>query len=341
MESNHRAIRRARLWNTPPAKKAKTAKDTNTAQKIKEQTTDKFLCGERQIAQESLSQNSSHHDLDYVMKSVRGLIKINAEIWSACKEHMLPGSCVKMKRACYKEGIVVITSTTLAIRSKKELCLHDFGEPPAFPACLSNLISLAETPEVLPDYDSYLKKAVLLHDKVLVSFLIKFQKHLENVQIFLGHIESWMAEPESTVRFLNELFGENVASIETIDESMCRRSPRGDSDIDSDIDSEDDIDSDIDSEEDFEGDSEGEMAASTICIHCYNPYSSHPKHKRNYTSIKCSSGIPGLFYDPAATVLYSSTKVPEGSKMEMKFNLCTDDGKEKLKTFVAFLKMYQ
>lgn len=39
-----------------------------------------------------------------------------------------------------------------------------------------------------------------------MQFLAQLQQHLENVQVFLGTIEGWLAEPEDDLAFLNDLF---------------------------------------------------------------------------------------------------------------------------------------
>jgi hypothetical protein len=76
--------------------------------------------------------------------------------------------------------------------------------------------------EVFHCCNAYLKKAALLNDGVLVSFLTQVQEHLENVQIFLGKIETWLSEPVSSTQFLNELFGNGAALIEDVNGSMCK-----------------------------------------------------------------------------------------------------------------------
>ena len=47
------------------------------------------------------------------------------------KEHMVPGSYVKMNYMCYKEAEGVKTWRP-NIQSNKELCVHDFGNPQMF-----------------------------------------------------------------------------------------------------------------------------------------------------------------------------------------------------------------
>ena len=56
-----------------------------------------------------------------------------------------------------------------------------------------------------------------------------------------------------------------------------------------------------------------------------------------HTNAKGTTQI-GIFYCPAPTTLFTANTAPMGGEMNMTFDCCTDDGKEKLTTFVAFLK---
>jgi len=216
-----------------------------------------------------------------------------------------------MKRICFKEASVLKKSNQLTISSQKTLYVHDFGTPPVIPPCLSSLFLLdpQSEGEVFPCYDAYLRKAGLLNDGVLVSFLTQLQEHLEDVQIFVGRIETWLSEPASTTQFLNELFGSGVALIEDVDASMCKPGGKVSND-------------------------------GATCIHCGKPPTSHII--QNWSDEYRCQGINkiGLFYVPAPTTLLTSNTALVRGQMDVTFDLCTDDGKEKLKTFVAFLKLY-
>ena len=187
-----------------------------------------------------------------------------------------------------------------------------FGTPPTIPACLSSLF-LIDAPldgEVFHCCNAYLKKAALLNDGVLVSFLTQVQEHLENVQIFLGKIETWLSEPVSSTQFLNELFGNGAALIEDVNGSMCKPG--------------------------------AEVYHSAMCILCCESRSSHIRRDERYghISYKCQGTTQiGIFYCPAPTTLFTANTAPMGGEMNMTFDCCTDDGKEKLTTFVAFLKI--
>lgn len=158
------------------------------------------------------------------------------------------------------------------------------------------------------------KKFALLNDGVLVSFSTQLQKYLEDVQISLGIIETWLLQPASTTQFLNELFGSGVALIEDVDESMCKSAV---------------------------------SHAETICIRCYNIQSSHTRKRVRHLVTGTGSRSPsvtqlfcegtekcGRFYDPEPVTLFTSENA-----LNMKVNLFADDGKEKLKTCVTFLRM--
>lgn len=260
-------------------------------------------------------------DLDYMMKSVRALIKIVEEIWSNCKDHRV-GTDMKFRQVNFIEATVnkqVGASTSLCITTKEKILVEDFGNPPEMPKKLMNLISAPEKIDDLPDYTSYLKNALTLCDNVLLAFLKSFQYHLKNVQTYLGQIEAWLSEPESVVNFLNEVFGEGVVTIGTINESMCQER-------------------------------QGRTNGNGVCLRCnrvesgptQNVYGSYPYS--NPTSQNRCKMIPArwcLLYTPRIVQLMSSNKALEGGNMNMTFNLSTIDEQEKLKTFVSFLKMFE
>ena len=88
-----------------------------------------------------------------------------------------------------------------------------FASQPLIPANLTNTVpqgSCHKESQPFPDYDAYFMTAVLLQNDVLASFLQTLQPHLEDIQVWLGAIESWILESQSIVDFLNNLFEENL-----------------------------------------------------------------------------------------------------------------------------------
>mmetsp|Transcript_11695 Transcript_11695/g.16397 ORF Transcript_11695/g.16397 Transcript_11695/m.16397 type:complete len:257 (+) Transcript_11695:175-945(+) len=192
--------------------------------------TDKFLKQWRNKTQEYLSSECcadalnftvKSASLDFVMKSVRALIATNREIWERCEKHKIPGAAqtFQMKKYCYQKAYCyqrafLKTSqycNITKITTELNVITQDFGSLPEIPDYLTNIVPPPKDKDsVIPDYNAYLGKSAILHDNVLNPFLQKFQKHLEEVQVFLGSIEEWLLEAEQTATFLNNKFSKEL-----------------------------------------------------------------------------------------------------------------------------------
>jgi len=294
--------------------KAQPATGTKRKAEV-ELTADDFLKDLRNKAQKTLA-SGDDKDLEYMVKLVRGLIAANTEIWERCSEHMVhKGDAVipviKMKKLCYEQAFAK-TSTSYQTQSSSITTqlvprTKDFGKAPSIPAALTDIIaSYQKIGDVLPDYETYFRTGALLQDGILVSFLKSFQTHLEQVQVFLGGIEEWLSEPESTVGFLNGLFKTDLKIGSVKEEQMCTN--------------------------------EQATPGSSICIKCCMSRSAHVKTSYTY-KWNCRNGPVGSFYKlPAAvTLLRTSSKAPV---MATTFDICTEDGRDKLRAFVSFVNMY-
>eukprot|EP01083_Nonionella_stella_P002957 8435_1 len=188
-----------------------------------------FLKDLRMKAQESLVEESppyggsDERDVEYMVKLVHGLIKINQEIWGRCEDRMAPPyptnfrieeaeqGNARMMRFSYDEAVVSASAEKVSITVKKSLHYKDFGPPPSIPSSLTELVVLRPSQErsnrqILHDYLGYIGRAGLLEDNVLLSFLQKLQTHLEDIQCYVGEIEKWLTERIPIVDFLNNLF---------------------------------------------------------------------------------------------------------------------------------------
>jgi len=202
----------------------------------------KLLSDLRQQAQKNLHGQEQTKDLEFLVGAVRGIITTNKEIWERCKYHVThtraqarsmytcPSAIlarvaiasdkkfigqvdmVKLSyhkvhaKKCPRYGSVNITTT-------KSTEYKTFASPPLIPASLTNTVpqtSCQEGSQPFPDYDAFFMAAVLLQNDVLASFLQTLQTHLEEIQVWLGAIESWILESQSIVDFLNNLFEKNL-----------------------------------------------------------------------------------------------------------------------------------
>jgi len=78
-----------------------------------------------------------------------------------------------------------------------------------FPRMHENLLEIIPCIFVaheLPDYEEYLKRALILNDTVLLSFLVCLKEHLEGVQEVLGVLEERLVEAQEVVSFVSGVF---------------------------------------------------------------------------------------------------------------------------------------
>jgi len=175
---------------------------------------DDFLESGRKKARTSLSTDDNHiEDLEYILKSVKALVKIINEKWDNCDEHLTSNeNCetpLSFERVLFKEAKVEKKGRNLIISTQKVSDAKDFGSLPAVPEDLSNLVCFGppeSESDILPDYNRYLEKSSILCEDVLLPFLTSFQEHLKEIQVFLGKIEEWLLEPEVAGSFLEKTF---------------------------------------------------------------------------------------------------------------------------------------
>lgn len=270
-------------------------------------------------------------DLDYILKSVRGLVTIIHEIWENCKEHCVgnmeekdnfTNEGVTMKRVLYEKVAVKASKDYLEINSANEFSIYDFGRPPSVPKCLTDLIVLEpnKNGDIIPDYDKYISKSMILCKEILLPFLTGLLEHLQEVQVYIGKIEAWLLEPKARVDFLNELFEKKVAEIEPMNTDYFRNRV--------------------------------DQKKNPVCIRCLEPFLCHRNYhtkingnKKHHISrpnqgqhrLKCKDGTLASFYDAPSTFLYESYF--ENGDMNLEFKLSNDEDKQKMKAFFSFLKI--
>eukprot|EP01083_Nonionella_stella_P074400 201828_1 len=223
-----------------------------------------------------------------------------------------------MMRFSYDEVLVDASVEKVAITVKKSLQYKDFGPPPSIPSSLAELVVLRPSQEkkdrqIFHDYLEYIGRAALLEDDVLASFLQKLQTHLEEVQCYVGEIEKWLTEVDLIVDFLNDLFDKefHFGSV---------------------------------------GDEWGEIfdEGNAMCFNCFYPVSAHEGTYQRYfcSSVHCSnlpkycqSRRPKFYIPPAPDILFKASMSP--GIMGLTFDLCTEDGRSKLKVFRTFMEMFK
>jgi hypothetical protein len=140
-------------------------------------------------------------DLNILLKSTKAIITTNQEILERCEEYEDKSSTSKSAEGMKltRFGFIKVNVTTvlagnsssLEFASTPELSVRDFGLPVPVPEELREIIAF-EMNGIFPDYESLLGRAVLLHDDLLIPFLLNLKEHLENIQVYLGTIEAWL-----------------------------------------------------------------------------------------------------------------------------------------------------
>lgn len=270
------------------------------------------------LTENAKSEGSVGTNLVDLLMSTKSLITTNQEIWDRCKTNR---SRLSRGILCYSRVSLFPQVMCRSDDDKKHLSViagyevtsKDFGAPPSVPAILQESLPLNmpnKNPEYpskignLPDYLSYTEKASLLHEDILIPFLQNFKQHLEDVQVFLTGIETWLSEPANQLDFLHDLFRTKI-SLPDEPEILCsavRRCP-GHSKMD-------------------------------ICQRCGQSYELHDKR---YGGHKCDSGDQGRFWikHPGEPIVLA--KLPFRGTMDAVFPFRNSHEKRKLKAFKDFI----
>jgi len=191
-----------------------------------------------------LSCNSRYDDCekDHLIKAIRAIITTNKEIWERCRESMIihpPNRSKKTKKKdLYFKSVTYSsinvstnyselydsTHSLLNFETAAKLRIKKFGMPASIPSELTNILSYKEQKgELLPDYDHFLETSLLLCDDVLIPFLSHLKTHLEEIQVFLGRIESWLMESAGCINFIKEVFKKPLKTKAiSEDDAICR-----------------------------------------------------------------------------------------------------------------------
>jgi len=271
-------------------------------------------------------------DLALNISMVRALIATNQEIWKRCCStnggiQRDPDGKVFFTRLIYRHVAVnTVARFTGSSTSKttndaifkgvvkfERITAEIVGIPTTIPSELSSIIAqpIDETSGV-PDYDRCFETALLLHDDVLVPFLVTLKTHLECVQVAIGMVDEWLAETDLCTSFLNETFYTKLPDLAKVGcQNTCMKT----------------------------------HDHSEICMICGEEYSNHQKrehefydewrHRRRTSTLHyCRSNKLASYhsYTPIELKLVKDT----GEHKES-FDVCKEAGRKKLKKFLDFL----
>ena len=172
---------------------------------------------ERKKASTNLETAADETDLEYLMKTVQALISTNTDIWGRCNHHEALDTEWNVRLLCCETATLQADCSSysnishIEVTSTPTMSTFNIGHPPELPISLTDIFAVKSSGNFY-DCDEYLKKSLILSDDVLPGFLKTLQTHLEDVQVFLGRIESWILEGTSNLEYLNTLFETDIGN---------------------------------------------------------------------------------------------------------------------------------
>lgn len=315
-----------------------------------------FLRGARQKAIDKLQQayDGWSHEGDFelqtleeIVRNARAILTTNAEIWERCQQNRVNASSGEMlfKRLIYDRIILEndTTASTLKANAVSVFSIRDFGKLPTMPDELTSIIAFPidmKAGQQLSEhaYENYFETALVLHEDVLLPFLVRYKEFLKTLQVFLGEIDKWILEVEFRSVFLAKTFGvtPEPLSLHDVQPSMCFteeafRPPRASSHTSKHLVSN------------KPGRLFDTLTPNSSCMKCYRSYKEHRQqreYKDNYplgkisvVKYQCKGGGCGEFFKPQICFL---KQYRSGGEYNQSFQLATDLDLSLVESFFAF-----
>jgi len=170
-------------------------------------------------------------ELDYLINTTQALVTSNNEIWDRCKANLdqvqnkqfnhlsenlqLTFQCVDFY------GVSVTRTMTQKFLLNTNLTYYVPGlltfqacstqqrkafSVPCFPHPLRTVVIPSLDKDGMLNYLEYLQRSFFLEESILLPFLAILKDHLEEFQVFLGEVESWLMGCTRIATFLQETF---------------------------------------------------------------------------------------------------------------------------------------
>ena len=163
---------------------------------------------------EDCKHSPANYDIDHNIREIRAILKMNAEILNRCMKFSTGGreSATKFKRIAYE---VVKTrawnnGTQVITHPKRTHKWFNTDPLSKLPEGLDDIIvsrNMTGNLSSFIDFETFFKRALLLHETVLKQFLPKLKEHLMSIQVCLGEIDAWVIqEPQKNISFIEETF---------------------------------------------------------------------------------------------------------------------------------------
>lgn len=150
---------------------------------------------------EQIDAVDSQDDLDYLFRTTKALAATNNSIVEKCEASRVKNGDVPVyTRFIVKSATVQYPSINGCVDCSfpKNTQSKRFEVPSHLSSTLLSSLLCPKMRADIPylvDYDDYLEKAMLVSTSILPRVLHQLKNHLEDMQVFLGEIDSWLAEP--------------------------------------------------------------------------------------------------------------------------------------------------
>eukprot|EP00980_Cylindrotheca_fusiformis_P002057 scaffold451_cov121-Cylindrotheca_fusiformis.AAC.13 len=169
-------------------------------------------------------EDTTSFDIEHNIRSIRGILTTNKEIWDRCKPFLISANSERSSLTFSKWGYEEIRVDTIweyelrfetiAVKSEKTVLAKILFSLPAGldilpPQHIETEDALTKSPKMF-DFDTFFKKSLVLHDSVLKPFLATLKTHLEEVQVFLGEIDEWLIMAQRGLDFIECTFAKKL-----------------------------------------------------------------------------------------------------------------------------------
>mmetsp|Transcript_13754 Transcript_13754/g.33160 ORF Transcript_13754/g.33160 Transcript_13754/m.33160 type:complete len:308 (-) Transcript_13754:220-1143(-) len=245
--------------------------------------------------------------------TVRALIDTNSEIWERCLPYMKEGPNGMLR--FYRLGYPTIKAGKYRSSKNMELSTQlkaegkDFAAFPCFPRILSNIVPFEkQTDRSLLNYDDCLIKISCLVKSVAYHSFSIFKDHLEDIQVSLGKIETWITESEDAANFINNKLGMNLVIPELGDVATA-----------------------------------GVVYPSSICVKCFHRKDEHLRNRddetdRFYCRNQGNRVTAGSFID--SNVTRKTVRATASVSVDASFNVSSEVDQKRFKYFMKYVESW-
>ena len=270
-------------------------------------------------------------DLTRLVSSCRALIRTNEEIWDRCKPSLILDAGQQTgeqepqqqqeeeagRLLFYRVGYLELQVTTdapgqmnrqVTFNAQSKIATESFPALPKIPSNISSFFHI-DSPQskdqLLLDYGGCVDKILFLKEDVSRLFLFILKDHLENVQVALGRIETWLWGHYQALSFLNETFGADLTQPESGNGCMANACYRT-------------------------------HGAFDLCLKCFRQKQDHSRgHYEAHP--RCHQGGYASFFNSRSQSVKTIDLSSREDSYTMALDICSEQNQERVRRFLHFL----